>query len=288
MKKFLEHSYDVFCEKPQLLHENKNLIYAYIDAKALRDDLPRRGIKLVVVMEMLKELAIKLKLTTKNINKEEYFDVLKPEIEAALSKAIEQSVNYKYAKKSENYKAEVIKEIKEEMFPKISGLNDTKPYLIDKKYFKEAKSAIDQPLIEAIKQSIDQECKEKSEKDIEEHITKLKEEILEQVSGINYPSFKKILRSLCEYIDLQVNEDDLQSVVYSRNRLIHEGKFYCNSDKIKDKYKDKEKYPQFQDSKHEYFFLINFLDKCFLKLLCYKGLYINWRNPYEIKEEELN
>ena len=57
--------------------------------------------------------------------------------------------------------------------------------------------------------------------------------------------------------------------------------------KSKNKYKDIEKYPQFKDPIYEYFFLVNFIDKCFLKLLCYKGLYLNWKNIDEINEEEL-
>lgn len=52
-KKFLEEAYTAFNEKNNLLKNNKRIIYAYLDAKARNDDLNARGIKLVVVIEIL-------------------------------------------------------------------------------------------------------------------------------------------------------------------------------------------------------------------------------------------
>lgn len=291
LKNFLESSYTVLAEKSNMSRYKektaKPMINAYLDAKAESDYLEGRGIKLVVVMEMLKELAIKLKLTTKSIIKEEYFEDLKPTIEKILGNAIEQSVKSEYSKRSEENIEKVIKEIKGKMLSNISNLNDTKPSLINKMYLKEAKSTLEQPLIEAIKKSVSEECKEKNEQDIEEKIEELKKEILDQISGLNYGNFKKILQSLCYYINLQIDDDDLQSVVDSRNRLIHEGNFLCESDNIKEKYRKIQDYPQFQDPEHEYYFLMNFIDKCFLKLLGYKGLYYKWESASEIKPDKL-
>ena len=51
----------------------KPIINAYLDAKAENDYLEGRGIKLVVVMEMLKDTLIRSKSVTQNIIKEEYF-----------------------------------------------------------------------------------------------------------------------------------------------------------------------------------------------------------------------
>lgn len=292
LKKFLESSYVALAEKSNLLRYNegtaKPLINAYLDAKAENDYLEGRGIKLVVVIEMLKELVIKLRLTTKNIIKEEYFEGdLKPKIEEVLSNAIEQSIYSKYGKKSEQDLERIIKETKEDLLSNISSLNETNPTFINKKYFKEAKLAIEKPLTETIRKSVNQECREISEQDIEEKIKKLKEEILNQISGLNYVSFKQILRTLCDYINLKIDDSDLQSVVYSRNSLIHEGNYFCDSDRIKDKYKNKKRPSQFQDSEHEYFFLMNFVDQCFLKLLHYKGYYYKWKSVHEIKRVEL-
>lgn len=226
---FIESSYTALANKTNMLRScegaAKPLINAYLDAKAENDYLEGRGIKLVVVMEMLKDSLLRSKSLPQNIIKDEYFKNAKSLFKDKLTQAIEKSVDQEYKEKSEQERDTLKKEIKEKMFAKISDINRI--------------------------------------------------------------SFKEILQSLCDDINLQVNQDYLQSVVDSRNKLIHEGKFLCKSSKIKDKYKDIEKYPQFQDPEHEYFFLMNFIDKCFLKLLHYKGSYFNWRNITEIKEEEL-
>ncbi|HII92487.1 MAG TPA: hypothetical protein HA262_10055 [Methanosarcina sp.] len=52
-KKFLEEAYTAFNEKNNLLKNNKRITYAYLDAKARNDDLNAKGIKLVVVIEIL-------------------------------------------------------------------------------------------------------------------------------------------------------------------------------------------------------------------------------------------
>lgn len=229
LENYIEISYTSLANKSNLLRSYegtaKPLINAYLDAKSENDYLEGRGIKLVVVMEMLKDSFIRSKPVTQNIIKEEYFSRKKSSIKSALSEAIEQSVNEENKEKNEQEKVNIKKEIKEKMFAKISELNRI--------------------------------------------------------------SFKEILRNLCDDISLQIDPDELQSIVDSRNKLIHEGKFLCQSDNIKNKYKDIEKYPQFEDPVHEYFFLVNFIDKCFLKILSYKGPYINWKNIDEMIEEEL-
>jgi hypothetical protein len=226
---FIESSYTALANKSNMLRScegtAKPLINAYLDAKAENDYLEGRGIKLVVVMEMLKDSLLSSKSITQSIIKEDCFSSKKSAIKSALNEAIEQSVNQENEEKSESERVKIKEEIKNKMFAKISELNRI--------------------------------------------------------------SFKEILRNLCDDINLQITPDDLQSIVDSRNKLIHEGKFLCQSDNAKNKYKDIEKYPQFKDPIHEYFFLVNFIDKCFLKMLCYKGFYLNWRNIDEINGEEL-
>ena len=107
------------------------------------------------------------------------------------------------------------------------------------------------------------------------------------IEGINRTPFKEILHRLCKKINLQVTDDYLQSVVDSRNKLIHEGKFLCESDSKKKKYTNIKEYTQFKDPEHEYYFLMNFVDQCFLKLLHYKGHYYKWKSVHEIKRVEL-
>lgn len=230
LKQFIESSYVALARKSHMLRNGektaKPLINAYLAAKEDNDYLEGRGLRLVVLMEMLKDSFImSSKSVTQNIIKEEHFE--------------------------------------------------------------KAKLKIKEELIQVIGDSIDQENEEKSKQDREKLKEKIQEKMFAKISDINRVSFKEVLQSLCDSIKLQVTNDYLQSVVDSRNKLIHEGKFLCESDKIRNKYKNIEKYPQFRDSTYEYYFLMNFIDKCFLKLLCYKGFYWNWGDIDDIKLEYL-
>lgn len=222
LKKYLEDSYVVFIEKQNLLKQNRYLIDKYLEAKAQNDRLEQRGIKLAGIIEMFKELSIRLNLPTEEtIIREDCFEASKSDIIKALIKAIEQSVNQQYAEESKENRRKIIQANKEKMFAKIPDLNSRS-------------------------------------------------------------SFKQILQAFCKHINLQVSESDLQTIVASRNKLIHEGRFICQT--YEDKNKLAQKYPYFKDPWSEYSYSMNFVDKCILKLLGYKGRYINQSN---FKEEEL-
>lgn len=229
LKNFLESSYVALAEKSNLLRHDegtaKPLINAYLDAKAENDYLEGRGIKLVVVMEMLKDSFTRYKPMTQSIINKNCFSSKKSAIKSALKEAIELSVKKESEEKSEQEKVKIINEIQEIMFAKISEINKI--------------------------------------------------------------SFKEILQNLCDAINLQIDPKDLQSVIDSRNKLIHEGKFLCKADSKKEKYTNIKDYPQFKDPEHEYFFLMNFVDQCFLKLLHYKGYYYKWESVHDIKRVEL-
>jgi hypothetical protein len=297
LKNFLESSYVALAERSNLLRHDegtaKPLINAYLDAKAEIDYLEGRGIKLVVVMEMLKQASLELKLTTKSVIRKEIFDDAKSKIENLLSEAITESVNEEYGKKSEQDKDRIVKEIKGRMFSKISGLNDTKSTLIGKSYFRNVKPEMEKILIKAIRESVNEEHVEKSEQDKDKVINDIKDDMFGQISNMNNTPFKVILQRFCEYIDLQIDNDPrvkddyLQAVVDSRNKLIHQGEFLCNSTNKKNEYANIKDYPQFKDPEHEYYFLMNFVDQCFLKLLHYNGYYYKWKSIQERKREEL-
>lgn len=91
--------------------------------------------------------------------------------------------------------------------------------------------------------------------------------------GPDRRSFSRILRELCEHIGLQVDEAQLRMFVACRNSLIHTGRFYCATASIEDRW-DCEPPPSVRD---EYFFLVSFVDRIFLKLLRYTGPYRDWR-----------
>jgi hypothetical protein len=215
LKNFLEISYPVLAEKSNMLRSGettaKPLINAYLDAKSENDYLEGRGIKLAVVMEMLKKAFLEHEPELNYIIKEDKFKNLQLELETAFEDVFKQFTNSK-----------------------------------SRKLFNS------------------------------------------NIKGINRRPFRIILHKLCKKINLQVENDYLQSVVDSRNKLVHEGNFLCESDDIDEKYRNIEDYPQFQDPEHEYYFLMNFVDKCFLKLLGYKGDYYRWVSASESIQDKLS
>lgn len=202
MKNFLDTSYAFFVDNPERLKNNKYIMNTYLDSKAQNDYLEQRGIKLVVVTELFKELLLKIKPESKYIVEEVRFKKLKSKIKEALKPVFEQH-------------------------------------------------------------NIDSNSRWK---------------LYQNISGINRTPFKEILSEFCEHINLEV--DDLQPIIDSRDSLVHTGKFLSQREIDK-------KYSQFQTPVSEYFYLLSFVDKCFLKLLGYRGLYYDWSNINEVKEKEL-
>lgn len=91
---------------------------------------------------------------------------------------------------------------------------------------------------------------------------------------LNHTSFGRLIEQLCAYIDLIVEPDDIKLFVECRNKLVHEGRFYCTAatpQEIK-------RCQPLASPLLEYMFLVNFLDRIFLKLLGYDGPYIEWRS----------
>lgn len=77
--------------------------------------------------------------------------------------------------------------------------------------------------------------------------------------------------NLWNEIELPMEDKDICLFINSRNTLIHQGKFYC---------KNKESDPNCQPLPNvvdEYFFIVNILDKTMLRLVGYRGQYINCR-----------
>jgi hypothetical protein len=85
--------------------------------------------------------------------------------------------------------------------------------------------------------------------------------------------FRSILRRLCKFLGVTVSASELERFVQSRNKLVHFGKFYCQAATAE----EREKAPPLATPLEEFRFLVNFLDRIFLKLLGYSGTYIDWR-----------
>jgi hypothetical protein len=88
-------------------------------------------------------------------------------------------------------------------------------------------------------------------------------------------AFKPLIENLCNSINLSVSKQEIDLFVKCRNSLIHEGEFFC----ITAKPKQRKRFKALGTQTEEYLFLVNFLDRVFLKLLGYSGPYIDWSNP---------
>jgi hypothetical protein len=88
-------------------------------------------------------------------------------------------------------------------------------------------------------------------------------------------AFKSLIENLCNSINLSVSKQEIDLFVKCRNSLIHEGEFFC----ITAKPKQRKRFNALGTQTEEYLFLVNFLDRVFLKLLGYSGPYIDWRIP---------
>jgi|Deesub1362A_J573_1020465.scaffolds.fasta_scaffold11560_2 hypothetical protein len=108
--------------------------------------------------------------------------------------------------------------------------------------------------------------------------------IYEKVLELNRRSFRDLLEYPCKLVCLEVKERDIKLFVACRNKLVHIGRFYCTVAKPGERKKCK----PLPSCAHEYLFLVNFLDKVFLKLLGYSGPYIDWCEPNKpVRREQI-
>lgn len=97
------------------------------------------------------------------------------------------------------------------------------------------------------------------------------------INCINRVSFRRILRKICKLIYPSLNKD-INRFVNSRNSLVHNARFCCQSIDPKCDKSEKVK---------EYFFLINFINILFLRLLGYTGNYYDYGDIHNIQMKKL-
>lgn len=103
--------------------------------------------------------------------------------------------------------------------------------------------------------------------------------IYSNLGGLNRTTFKEQLRELLAALGLDYCDNDLNRFVASRNRLVHEGRFYC--EKASDQ--DKVRILPFDSPSKEWFWLLHFVDRIILKASGYSGPYLNWSTPEDPK-----
>lgn len=98
-----------------------------------------------------------------------------------------------------------------------------------------------------------------------------------KIKGLNYKSFSNVLKELSKDYQLELKSDERNLFIQCRNSLVHRGDFYF---KTAEPEEIKKCHP-LPSKKYEFFFLVNMLDRIFLKILVQddQSIRINWRKP---------
>lgn len=102
--------------------------------------------------------------------------------------------------------------------------------------------------------------------------------------GTRLRFFQDKVKTLCEDLDLRYTERELKLVIASRNALVHQGRFYCTAATPK----QQRRCEPLPSQTVEYFHLLHFIDRLYLRLFDYEGQYIDWSRPGEPKESALS
>jgi hypothetical protein len=215
-KKFVEQALPVYLAREVPFRLSSGLIDAYLDSRQDIDYLEARGVKTVVVLEMLKDIV---------------FNLANPPIKDSL--------------------------MPEKKFTKIRKRSEIKN------------------LLRALESEIRTAMQEVGESE------KVVDEAVKEVSGklgeMNRRTFQTVIAKVLDMLDVSCSEEDIIAMKNSRNSLVHKGEFYSSRlPPIK-----RQNHPAYKSVQHEYFFLLNLLDRIFLKLLGYGDRYINRRMPEE-------
>ena len=103
--------------------------------------------------------------------------------------------------------------------------------------------------------------------------------IYSNLGGLNRKTFKQQLRELLDALGLDYCDNDLNRFVASRNKLVHEGRFYCE----KASNEERTRIIPFVTPSIEWFWLLHFVDRIILKASGYRGPCLNWSTPEDPK-----
>lgn len=95
------------------------------------------------------------------------------------------------------------------------------------------------------------------------------------IEELNRVPFKDLLEALCSHLEISVSDEDLQLFVRCRNSLVHTGRFYSMMADGNERAAVK----PHRNPSEEYFWLVHFLDRLFLRLVGYRGPYVDWSHP---------
>jgi hypothetical protein len=93
-------------------------------------------------------------------------------------------------------------------------------------------------------------------------------EMADRIDGLNSRSFKSLLNSLLKELDLEVDEDEVETFVEIRNRLVHESYFLTPDDFL-------ERSP-YGINPRQFFRVLSLTSRIMLAILQYHGYYYDW------------
>jgi hypothetical protein len=106
-----------------------------------------------------------------------------------------------------------------------------------------------------------------------------------KIEGLNRRSFGSILRALIKEFHVSVTPDEITLFIKCRDSLVHRGNFYCKTSRSDD-IRECEPLPSYM---FEYFFMVNVLDRIFLRIIGQDDslIRVDWRNPSEKMKDAL-
>lgn len=103
------------------------------------------------------------------------------------------------------------------------------------------------------------------------------------LSGLNRVPFAEELEGICDRVGFDASDSEVRQFVASRNKLVHEGRFYCE----RASERERRRVRPLKSLTEEWFSLLHFVDRLFLRCAGYRGPYIDWSKPGEPSEAEL-
>lgn len=98
--------------------------------------------------------------------------------------------------------------------------------------------------------------------------------VYKNLPALNRLPFHEHVTALCRNLDLNLPESDVKLFVRCRDSLVHRGRFYMET---ADEEQRRSVKPHSTKAK-EYFWLVHMLDRLFLRIVGYRGPYIDWSN----------
>lgn len=98
-------------------------------------------------------------------------------------------------------------------------------------------------------------------------------EMYGKLRGFNRRSFADLLGDFFNSIGLRPSGREVQLFIQCRNKLVHAGEFYCVAATVE----ERTRCEPLPSAREEYYFMLNFLDQIFLRMLGYSGRYVDYR-----------